>query len=82
MAVGLIHLNPRDTFRYTNGLLHNLAAFVIATIKLLLVLVWFPLLFYWENMMATFIGSCVVWVANGITMIFYAGTFSIISRSN
>eukprot|EP00116_Pleurobrachia_bachei_P011673 sb/3471935/ len=60
---------------YTNGLLHNLAAFVIATIKLLLVLVWFPLLFYWENIMATFIGSCVVWVANGVTMIFYAGMF-------
>jgi hypothetical protein len=46
---------------------------MVSAVKFLLALMWFPVFFYWEDIQATFIMSAVLWTANGVTMVFYAG---------
>ncbi|XP_063691176.1 translocator protein-like [Bolinopsis microptera] len=60
---------------YTNGLVHSIGPLMVSSVKLLVALMWFPVFFYWEDIEATFTLSAVLWVVNGITMVFYAGMF-------
>jgi len=62
---------------YTNGFVHSLGAFLVATAKLLFSLMWFPIFYYWEHIMGAFVITVILWIFNGITMIFYAGLFQL-----
>ena len=51
---------------------------MVSSVKLLVALMWFPVFFYWEDIEATFTLSVVLWVVNGITMVFYAGLRTVV----
>lgn len=62
---------------YTNGLVHSIAGFMVGSINFLVSIMWFPVFFYWKDIEATFITTVVLWVLNGLTMVFYAGMFQL-----